>query len=154
MKIIQVDEERVKLQIWDTAWQSRFKTINQTYYKGTMGIILCYAINNRESFEKIEYWMKEVREDANEDVCIILVGTKSDLSDERVVSTDEGRQLAESYGIKFLENSAKSYLNIDEVFLLLTRDIIKVFGDKKDASEKLQMRKTNPKGKNEGSKCF
>jgi len=153
MKTIEVDGKKVKLHTWDNNGSERFRTVVQTYYKGVMGIILCYANDDRESFEKIEFFMEEVRRSINEDACIVLVGTKSDLSDERVVSIDEGRKLAESHGVKFFETSAKENLNIDKVFLTLARDVYQVVGDKKDASEKLQLRKANAK-ENECGKCF
>ncbi len=132
MKTIDVDGKRIKLQIWDTAGQERFMAISRAYYRGTMGVLLCYAINDRESFEKIEFWMEEVKKNANEkDVCMILVGMKSDLSNERVVSIDEGRQKAELLGIKFFETSAKNYVNLNEVFLALARDVSEALNKKK-----------------------
>jgi len=122
MKTIEVDGKKVKVQIWDTAGQERFKTITQTYYKGAMGIILSYAVNDRESFQNIENWMKQIRQHASDDVCKILVGNKSDMPD-RVVDTEEGRRLADSYGIKFFETSAKEDLNVNDAFHTIAREI-------------------------------
>ena len=95
--------------------------------------------------------MEDVRKFTHENVCIILVGIKSDLSNERVVSFDEGRQLADSYGIKFFEASAKENLNIDKVFLTLARDVKKVFDGGADATTKLKL---DAKGKDKPSKCY
>jgi len=72
------------MQIWDTAGQERFKTITQTYYKGAMGIILTYAINDQQSFSAIESWMKQIKAHASENVIKILVGNKCDLPDRQV----------------------------------------------------------------------
>jgi small GTP-binding protein len=70
-----VDGKRIKMQIWDTAGQERFKTITQTYYKGAMGIILTYAINDSETFQSIQNWMSQIKQHANENVCKLLIGS-------------------------------------------------------------------------------
>jgi len=143
------------MQIWDTAGQERYRSITRSYYHGAHGIILCYALNNRESFERLEYWMKEIKENASDGVCIVLAGTRSDLPDERVVSIDEGRQFAELYGIKFFETSAKENANIDEVFLTLTRDISKILCENSDLqpSTQIKPRENGSKSGNNCSKC-
>lgn len=97
---------RVKLQVWDTAGQQRFKTITQTYYRGAMGIILTYAIDDRNSFNDIQNWVKQIKTHAAADVVKILVGNKSD-SNKRQVSYEDGKQLADELGIGFYETSAK-----------------------------------------------
>lgn len=110
------------MQIWDTAGQERFKTITQTYYKGAMGIILTYSIAEPETFRNIENWMKQIQQQASENVCKILVGNKCDIPD-RAVSYEEGKSLADKYDIPFYETSAKSGININETFMTIARDI-------------------------------
>jgi small GTP-binding protein len=122
IKTIDVDGKKIKMQIWDTAGQERFKTITQTYYKGAMGIILTYACNDRESFNSIANWMQQIKTHANEDVCKILVGNKSDLPD-RQVTYEEGKKLADSYGIKFYETSAKDDLKVNDTFYAIAKEI-------------------------------
>ena len=154
MKIIEADGKRIKLQLWDTVGQERFRTLTKAYYRHMMGILLCYAINNRESFEKVGYWMEEIRKNASSDVCILLVGNKSDLAGERVVSIDEGRQLAESLGIKFIETSAKEDVNVDEAYLTIAKDINKVFGERKIEEQRLLSKENNSQEKTVCFKCY
>lgn len=61
IKTIEVDGKKIRMQIWDTAGQERFKTITQTYYKGAMGIIMTYAVNDRETFQSLENWLKQIK---------------------------------------------------------------------------------------------
>ena len=84
IKTIDIDGKKIRLQIWDTAGQERFKTITQTYYKGAMGIIMVYAINDRPSFNALENWMKQIKTHASENVIKVLVGNKSDCVDRQV----------------------------------------------------------------------
>lgn len=74
------------MQIWDTAGQERFRNITKTYYKGASGILLTYAINDRQSFSSIDSWIQQVQSTVGDDVCMILVGTKADLEDQRQVT--------------------------------------------------------------------
>lgn len=113
----------VKLQIWDTAGQERFKTITASYYKGAHGIILVYDITDRQSFKDIENWLAEVDKYGNENVVKMLVGNKSDLEANRQVKTEEGKSLADSLGIKFLETSAKDAVNVEKAFTTLSNEI-------------------------------
>ena len=88
----------MKLQIWDTAGQERFRTITVSYFKGAHGIVLVYDVTERDSFENIQHWVHQIRENADERVRLILVGNKCDRRSERVVSTSEGEALAKQRG--------------------------------------------------------
>ncbi|KAM3136561.1 hypothetical protein pb186bvf_011364 [Paramecium bursaria] len=113
----------VKMQIWDTAGQERFKTITASYYKGAHGIILTYDITDKQSFKDIENWLAEVEKHASENVVRLLVGNKSDLESKRAVTFEEGKEFADSLGIKFIEASAKANNNVDKAFMTLANDI-------------------------------
>lgn len=113
----------MKLQIWDTAGQERFHTITSSYYHNAHGIAVVYDVSNRESFDAVNHWFSEVDKLAASEVCKLLIGNKSDLSAQRTVSESEGRALASSLGIPFLETSAKNSLNVDAMFVSIAKFI-------------------------------
>ena len=124
LKTVEIDGKRVKLQIWDTAGQERFRTITTAYYRGAMGVLLVYDISDEQSFLNIRNWMRNIEQHATENVKKILIGNKCDCHDERVISTNRGQDLANEYGIKFFETSAKSDINVYESFVTLAKDIV------------------------------
>ena len=132
IKTITVDGKTVKMQVWDTAGQERFRTITASYYRGSNGIILVYDVTNRDSFDHVSYWMQEVDRLAATDVCRLIVGNKSDLTDKRVVTTQEGEALAQQYGISFLETSARDNTNVDEMFTAMAKAMRKKQGGTTD----------------------
>ena len=124
IKIINLENKLIKLQIWDTAGQERFRTITKTYYKGAHGIILTYDVTDINSFKNIRNWIKQIEQNAQNTVCKVLVGNKCDKND-RAVSFEEGQKLAKEYGMEFFETSAKSNTNVNETFTFLTKEILK-----------------------------
>jgi len=123
IRTIELDGKRIKLQIWDTAGQERFRTITTAYYRGAMGILLVYDITNRLSFDDIQGWHNNIEQHASDGVNKILVGNKSDWTDKRAVSKEEGQELADRLGLKFIETSAKENKGVEEGFFTLARDI-------------------------------
>ena len=118
-----MDNQNVKLQIWDTAGQERFRTLTASYYRGAHGIIIVYDVTDRETFENVRQWMHEIERFANDTVCKVLVGNKSDLEDRRKVAREEGEELARHYGIPFLETSAKNNRSVEESFVTMATQI-------------------------------
>ncbi|KAK8768015.1 hypothetical protein V5799_005205 [Amblyomma americanum] len=116
-------DKRVKLQIWDTAGQERYRTITTAYYRGAMGFILMYDVTNEESFNSVQDWVTQIKTYSWDNAQVILVGNKCDMEDERVVSAERGRQLADQLGLEFFETSAKENVNVKAVFERLV-DII------------------------------
>ena len=112
------------MQIWDTAGQERFRTITKTYYKGAHGIILTYDVTDQNSFKNIRNWIKQIEANAQTNVKRVLVVNKCDKPD-RVVTEEEGRKLADDFGMNFFETSAKTNQNVNEVFNFLTQEILK-----------------------------
>lgn len=123
LKTVQIDNKKVKLQIWDSAGQERFKTITQTYFRSSDGVILSYAVNDRDSFNNVEDWIGQVKKHAGEDVSMVLVGNKTDMPG-RCVEYEEGEKLAKLYNIQFFETSTKEGDNVQSVFQTMLRCII------------------------------
>lgn len=122
-KIISVDGLPVKLQIWDTAGQEQFKSITRSYYRAVAGALLVYDVTNSESFADVKKWLDEAKQNANPELVVILCGNKIDLPSERKVSFDQGKRLATENNIFYMECSAKSRLNIDDLFLTVAKAI-------------------------------
>ncbi|GAA5874798.1 hypothetical protein JCM3774_003444 [Rhodotorula dairenensis] len=123
IRTIELDGKRIKLQIWDTAGQERFRTITTAYYRGAMGILLVYDVTDERSFNNIRTWHANVEQHASEGVNKILIGNKCDWSDKKVISEQQGQELADELGLRFLETSAKSNINVEEAFFALATDI-------------------------------
>ncbi|KAF8822104.1 putative small GTP binding protein rab1a [Cardiosporidium cionae] len=124
-KVIKSGGSRLKLQLWDTAGQERFRTITPAYFRSAMGVLLIYDITNTETFNNVKMWMHSVEEQAAPAIQRILVGNKSDLSHNRQVPTERGKNLAAQYGIPFFETSAKHNYSVREAFMSIA-DAIRV----------------------------
>ena len=124
LKNIEIDNKKIKLQIWDTAGHEKFRTITTSYYKGAHAIIICFDITDRQSFEHIRNWMADIDKFAKEGVLRILVGNKCDLEHVRQVRKEEGTEIANKYGIKYLETSAKDTINIEDLFISTAKHLL------------------------------
>ncbi|KAH9672146.1 putative GTP-binding protein ara-3 [Citrus sinensis] len=114
IRTIELDGKRIKLQIWDTAGQERFRTITTD----------------------IRNWIRNIEQHASDNVNKILVGNKADMDEsKRAVPTSKGQALADEYGIKFFETSAKTNLNVEEVFFSIARDIKQRLADTDSRAE-------------------
>jgi len=123
-RTIPIDQQAVKLQIWDTAGQESFRSITRSYYRGSIGALLVYDVTKRATFENLQKWLEEMRENAYSKMTIILVGNKVDLESEREVSTEEGTQFAKKNNLLFFETSAKTSLNVEKAFYQTTEIIL------------------------------
>ena len=136
LKTLEVNGKKVKLQIWDTAGKERFKNITASYYRGGNGVLVVYDITERESFDNLTSWLIEIEKNANKNVYKLLIGNKCDLEDKRKVTYQEGKDFAESNGMKFIETSAKDNTKVQEAFELLTSEIMKSAVNKDKGMEK------------------
>lgn len=143
VKTVYRNEKRVKLQIWDTAGQERYRTITTAYYRGAMGFLLMYDISNQESFNAVQDWATQIKTYSWDNAQVILVGNKCDLEDNRAISPEDGKRLADELGLEFFEASAKDNINVKQVFERLVDIICEKMNESLDASS--GMNSTNHK---------
>ena len=123
-KTIEVKNKNIKIQIWDTAGQEAFQAITRTYYKGAIGALLVYDITKRDTFDHINKWINEVKNNGSKDIVCMLIGNKKDLEEERQVKYEEGKEIADKNNMLFLETSAKTSENVQECFYLSAEKIL------------------------------
>lgn len=112
------------MQIWDTAGQERFRSVTRSYYRGAYGALVVYDITKRSTFERVKNWINDARTLAHAEVCTIVCGNKCDLDDDREVPLLEGTRLAQEESAMFLETSALTGENVEEVFFKCARTIL------------------------------
>mmetsp|Transcript_103078 Transcript_103078/g.162913 ORF Transcript_103078/g.162913 Transcript_103078/m.162913 type:complete len:217 (-) Transcript_103078:47-697(-) len=121
-RIVDIDAQKIKLQIWDTAGQEAFRSITRAYYRGATGALLVYDITRRSSFDHLAQWLMDARQNAQPNMVIILIGNKNDL-EHREVSYDEGAWFARQNGLFFMEASAKTGQNVEAAFIDTARQV-------------------------------
>jgi len=122
-KMVKIEGSPMRLQLWDTAGQERFRSLTSNFFGRADGFVLCYDVSNRPSFDHVVGWMRDIRTRAPPDCDIVLCGNKSDLDSDRVVGPEEGRVLADEYGVRFFETSALTGQNVEEMFTSLATTI-------------------------------
>ncbi|KAH9404080.1 Ras- protein Rab-11A, partial [Tyrophagus putrescentiae] len=127
---IQVDNKTIKAQIWDTAGQERYRAITSAYYRGAVGALLVYDIAKHLTYENVERWLRELRDHADQNIVIMLVGNKSDLRHLRAVPTDEARAFAERNNLSFIETSALDSTNVEAAFQQILTEIYRIVSQK------------------------
>jgi len=157
IRTIELDGKRIKLQIWDTAGQERFRTITTAYYRGAMGILLVYDVTDERSFKNIRNWFSNIEQHASEGVNKILIGNKCDWVEKKAITKEQGQALADEFGIKFLETSAKANINVEEAFFTLARDIkkrlIDTHAQEQQNTQNKRLELDNNIKSNSGSSC-
>ena len=151
LKTIKLDSGKtIKVQLWDTAGQDKYRTIAKNYYKGSHGILLLYDITKQSSFDNIREWVRDIREEVSQKAIIFLIGNKIDMEEKRKIPKEKGEELAEEFKIPFFEASAKSGENVDEVFKALYNKISEIYGE----LERERGSKLIKKQKTRGRCCF
>ena len=95
-----------------------------SYYRKTDAVILVYDTTERESFHNVSGWLQEIYENAPETTCKLIVGNKSDLREERAVTSEEARYFARELGLAFVETSAKSSENAETFFVAMITELV------------------------------
>ncbi|KAH3745306.1 ras family protein [Pelomyxa schiedti] len=116
----------IKAQIWDTAGQERYRAITSAYYRGAVGALLVYDISKVQTFRNIERWLTELRENADKNIVIMLVGNKADLRHLREVPTEEAKSFSEKNSLSFIETSALEATNVEAAFQNILGEIYHV----------------------------
>jgi small GTP-binding protein len=123
-RYVELYDKKYKVFVWDTAGQEKFRSISVSYYRGSDGMLIVYDVTNRKTFECVKNWVTVCRNNSRENCNICLIGNKADLEEDRVVSYEEGKQLAEENNLFFNETSAKNGQNIDTIFGQIVKQII------------------------------
>jgi len=139
VKNIEINDKIIKVQLWDTGGQERYRAITNAYYRGSQGCILVYDITRRETYDNIKKWLIEINDNVDyKHIPIILVGNKSDLKNLRSISTEEAKIFAKENNLLFIETSALDSTNVNNAFEEIIKDIYnnlhkeKTENDKKD----------------------
>ncbi|KAF8411924.1 hypothetical protein HHK36_004482 [Tetracentron sinense] len=134
-RTLQVEGRTVKAQIWDTAGQERYRAITSAYYRGALGALLVYDVTKPTTFENVSRWLKELRDHADSNIVIMLIGNKTDLKHLRGVATEDAQSFAEKEGLSFIETSALEATNVEKAFQTILAEIYRIISKKSLSSE-------------------
>ena len=140
----QFEGKKYKFKIFDTAGQERYKSISKSSIKLADGFLLVFAVDNQESFEKINEWIASIQDEVNiAQKIIILVGNKCDITETRQITTENAKDYAIKKKMKYFETSAKEGVGINETFNELFQDIYNL--NKRSTSSNIKLNKKKSK---------
>lgn len=125
LKRIRVEDQTVKLQIWDTAGLEQYRSLTSAYFRGADVICLMYDTTRMESFANLANWVRIIRSTTEEEFLFIVIGNKTDLPAYRMVSSEDGAIFAASISAGFFETSAKTFIHVEDVFAFLAKEVLK-----------------------------
>lgn len=146
-----INGKEYSIQIWDTVGQERFAKLATQYLRKAKGALLIYSINDRKTYSEVRNWLKMLEESNKDGIPFILIANKIDLSEERVVSEEEGQKLAEELGTKLFNVSCKTGENVRESFLYLINQAAKKVEE--NIIEDKTGKKLEPIDKKKKTKC-
>nr|XP_051694135.1 ras-related protein Rab-17 [Oryctolagus cuniculus] len=130
-KVVDLGATSVKLEIWDTAGQEKYHSVSHLYFRGASAALLVYDISCKDSFHKVRQWLEDLEQEVHlGEVVVMLVGNKTDLSQQREVAFQEGKEFAESRRLLFLEASAKLNYQVSEIFSTVARELLQREGSR------------------------
>ena len=138
---LNINGQNIKAQFWDTAGQEKYRSIAAAYYKNAQGIIITYDVTREQTFQNIQSWYDELREQGEPDVEVILIGNKVDLEAQRAITTEQGEQMAKEKGMFFMETSAKTNQDscVENAFSVLLQEIVRKSEDRVKESKVLEI---------------
>ena len=140
-------DKNITLDIWDTAGQEMFRSLNRIFYSNSKVVVLVYDVTNKKSFDELKnYWWGQIKENCNNNIIIALAANKCDLYEQRQVSDEEGEEFAESLGALFASTSAKNDSGITKLF----EDIASRILDPDFNFRANEQKKNNQKGNENG----
>ena len=144
-------DQKIKVNYIDTAGQEKFRAISVNYLKGTNGVILVFDITNKETFDLLESWLKELKDTNKSNISKVLVGNKSDLAENREVTVEDANKFANNINCKYFEASAKTGENINEALDEIARISYINFSSTEERSNSIVLSKQQ--GKTKKKKC-
>ena len=130
-RTIEVNNKKVRIQIWDTAGQENFRCITRSYYRSAVVALIVFDLTSARSFDQLEEWFDELKQNSASDIILGLIGNKVDLVDERVVNAEEAKKIAAAHGAVYAETSAFDLHSLEEVFFGMAKRILKDIDSKK-----------------------
>jgi small GTP-binding protein len=142
-KTFNINDNVIKAQIWDTAGTEKYRSITNAYYKGAKGAFVVYDISRKTSFNNIDKWLFDLKNNGDENINIILIGNKIDLEHQREVTTEEGEKKAVLNKASFIETSAKNGDNIEKAFNLMIENVYENFKKENENKENIDLNGIN-----------
>ena len=137
-KNIKIKDKIYRIQIWDTAGTESFRSVTRGYYKSSVCALVVYDIANRESFNNINDWIEDCKNQSPKTIFFVLVGNKSDLEDKRQIMKEDGEEKAKSFNLGFIETSACSGDNIDQAFDIMLKEVLKKYVVENDINDEFE----------------
>ena len=146
---IKIKNTVIKLQIWDTCGQEFYKSLVSSFYRNTSLAIIVYAIDDQKSFDDLDLWVKDLKTNSSPDIKIFLIGNKSDLTEERVISKEMAKKFKDEYDLDFfIETSAKNGINTQELFVKAARVLYDDYNEYNKKEKKKEKDKETEKSEN------
>ena len=143
MKTIEIKDKTVKLQLWDTAGQEKYKSMVSSYYSGANVALVVFDLTNHSSFDALPLWIENYYKNGPEQKNIILIGNKKDMIEERQVTQEEAELFSETNNMIYFETSAKEGDNIEYVFNYTAEKLVDFYAGQTEISPKKQVDMTN-----------